>query len=71
MDDNDIESEEENLTRTSNSSPIPNIEQFSHDKEYLGEDNNEEEDSDDLDCDLKEGSSIASSTSHRRFLLTG
>ena len=73
LDDNEIESEEENLTRTSNSSPIPNIDQLSPDKEYLGEDNNEEdeEDSDDLDADLRAVNSIASSTSHRRFLLTG
>ena len=71
MDDNDIESEEENLTRTSNSSPIPTIDQLSPDKEYLGEDNEEEEDSDDLDADLQTVNSIASSASHRRFLLTG
>ena len=72
LDDNEIESEEENLTRTSNSSPIPNIDQLSPDKEYLGDDNNEdEEDSDDLDADLRAVNAIASSTSHRRFLLTG
>ena len=72
LDDNEIESEEENFTRTSNSSPIPNIDQLSPDKEYLGEDNEEdEEDSDDLDADLRAVNSIASSTSHRRFLLTG
>ena len=72
LDDNELESEEENLTRTSNSSPIPNIDQLSPDKEYLGEDiNEEEEDSDDLDADLQAVNSIASSTSHRRFLLTG
>ena len=71
MDDNDIESEEENLTRTSNSSPIPTIDQLSPDKEFLGEDNEEEEDSDDLDADLQTVNSIASSASHRRFLLTG
>ena len=71
LDDNEIESEEENLTRTSNSSPIPNIDQLSPDKEYLGDDNNEEEeDSDDLDADLRAVNSIASSPSHRRFLLT-
>ena len=45
---------------------------MSPDKEYLGEDNEEdEEDSDDLDADLRAVNSIASSTSHRRFLLTG
>ena len=72
LDDNELESEEENLTRTSNSSPIPTIDQLSTDKEYLGEDiNEEEEDSDDLDADLQAVNSIASSTSHRRFLLTG
>ena len=41
------------MTRTSNSSPIPNIDQLSHDKEYLGEDNNEEEDDDDDDSDTQ------------------
>ena len=45
---------------------------MSPDKEYLGEDiNEEEEDSDDLDADLQTVNSIASSASHRRFLLTG
>ena len=73
LDDNEIESEEENLFRTSTTSPVPNIAKLSRDRGYLEEDNNdeEEEDSDDLDADLKEVSSITSSTSHRRFLLTG
>ena len=72
LDDNEIESEEENLFRTSTTSPLPNIAKLSRDRGYLEEDNNdeEEEDSDDLDADLKEVSSITSS-SHRRFLLTG
>ena len=72
LDDNEIGAGEDNLYRTSNTSPVPNIVKLSRDRGYLEEENNDEEEegSEDLDADLKEVSSITSS-SHRRFLLTG